>query len=452
MINTNRQMKVSDLSFDEMMLLKSEDSIDTDRLILGEGENCIFSSDSQKTGLNNNILVIGTSGCGKTVSIMEPRILETFNKSLIATVTKRRIVKKYSVVMKKRGYKVLDLNFVHPSEGNCGYDPLIHISSYNDITFLARSIVLANPQKVQSNADPYWDDGATSLFSAELCYILQTQDDPTLADVLDFHSKLTFEERNGVITTNYDRKFEYLAEKDPDSFAVSCWKSFKQLPIKTASCIFSALNTTIDSIFTPELKEMFCMKKMVDFEKLASEKTVLFITTSPVNSSLNSFISSFYGTVFKELFEFAEDQPDGKLPIPVDVLADDFATGCPVHMFEQYVSIFREKGLSVTALIQSESQLSSLYGSEKATTIINNCDTIVFLGSMDLDTARSISVRANRPLEDVLYMPIGSEIIFRRGMKPIFTKRYNIFQNEMYKKVTAAYEKHVEKEMTQATR
>ena len=40
-----------------------------------------------------------------------------------------------------------------------------------------------------------------------------------------------------------------------------------------------------------------------DFEKLASEKTVLFITTSPVNSSLNSFISSFYGTVFKDLFE-----------------------------------------------------------------------------------------------------------------------------------------------------
>ncbi|MGN8963503.1 type IV secretory system conjugative DNA transfer family protein [Bariatricus sp. HCP28S3_D3] len=452
MINTDGQINVNDISFDEKMLLKADGSNDTDRLILGDGENCIFSSNSQKTGLNNNILVIGTSGCGKTVSIIEPRILETFNRSLIATVTKRRIVKKYSVVMKKRGYNVWDLNFVHPNEGNCGYDPLMHIGSYNDITFLARSIVLANPQKAQSNADPYWDDGATSLFSAEISYVLMTKDNPTFADVLDFHNKLTFEERSGVISTNYDRKFDYLAEKDPSCFAVSCWKSFKQLPVKTASCIFSALNTTIDSIFTSELKEMFRMKKMVDLEKLASEKTVLFITTSPVNSSLNSFISSFYGTLFKDLFEYAEEQPDGKLPVPVDVLADDFATGCPVHMFEQYVSIFREKGLSVTALIQSESQLSSLYGSDKATTIINNCDTIVFLGSMDLETGRSISVRANRPLEDVLYMPIGSEIIFRRGMKPIFTKRYNIFQNEMYKKATAAYEKHVEKEMSQATR
>ncbi len=422
----------------------------SDRLILGDGENCIFSSNSQETGLNNNILVIGTSGCGKTVSILEPRILETFNKSLIVTVTKRRIAKKYSAVMKKRGYNVWDLNFVHPSEGNCGYDPLMHIGSYNDITFLARSIVLANPQKSQSNADPYWDDGATSLLAAEISYILMTIDYPTFDDVLDFHNKLTFEEMSGVISTNYDRKFAYLAEEDPSCFAVSCWKSFRQLPVKTASCVFSALNTTIDSIFTPELKELFRMKKMVDFEKLASEKTVLFITTSPVNSSLNSFISTFYGTAFKDLFEFAEEQADGRLPIPVDVLADDFATGCPVNMFEQYVSIFREKGLSVTVLIQSESQLSSLYSSEKATTIINNCDTIVFLGGMDLETGKNISMRANRPLEDILYLPIGSEIIFRRGMKVIFTKRYNIFQNEMYKKVTADYDMHIEKEMSKA--
>lgn len=424
----------------------------TDRLILGDGDNCIFSSDSEKTGLNNNIVVIGTSGCGKTVSLIEPRIIETFTKSLIVTVTKRRIVKKYFKVMRERGYQVWDVDFVHPSEGNCGYDPLDYIASYNDITFLARSIVMANSQKTNSSADPYWDDSATSLLSAEISYVLMTKENPTFADVLEFHNNMTFEERNGVICTNYDRKFEYLEEKDSSCFAVSCWKSFKQLPIKTASCIFSTLNTTIDSIFTPELKGLFKMKQMVDFEKLASEKIVLFITSSPVNPSLNSFISSFYSTAFKELFEFAEEQADGKLPISVDVLCDDFATGCPVNMFDQYVSIFREKGISATILVQSESQLSSLYGADKATTIINNMDTIVFLGSMDLETGKRISMRANCPLEDILYMPIGEEIIFRRGMKPIFTKRYNIFENDMYKRITANYKKHISDKKTQDER
>ena len=211
--------------------------------------------------------------------------------------------------------------------------------------------------------------------------------------------------------------------------------------------MFSSLNTTMDSIFTPEIRKMFDMKKMVDFEQLASQKTVLFVTSSPVNPSLNCFISMFYGTAFKELFEFAEEQPGGELPVYVDILADDFATGCPVNMFDQYISIFREKGLSCTLLIQSESQLSSLYGQDRSTTIINNCDTIVYMGSMDLDTGRNISLRANRPLDEILYMPIGAEILFRRGQKPVFTQRYNIFEDVRYKKVTAAYERQAAKEM-----
>jgi len=429
-------------------MMKGMCMMNEDRMILGDGENCVYSSDSEVTGLNNNVLVIGTSGCGKTVSIIEPRFLETFSKSLIATVTKRRIVRKYTPVMQRRGYRIWDLNFVNPSQSNVGFDPVQHISSFADITFLARSIVLANPRKMRSNADPFWDDGAVSLLSAEIACVLMTKDDPTFGDVLDFHNNLSFEERCGVIATNYDDIFEYLEKKDSSCFAVNCWKSFKQLPVKTAGCVFSSLNTTIDSIFTPELREMFSMRQTVDFERLASEKTVLFVTSSPVNPSLNYFISLFYGTAFKELFEFAEEQPDGRLPVPVDVLADDFAVGCSINLFDELISVFREKNLSATILIQSESQLSSIYGESKATTIINNCDTIVYLGSMDLNTGRNISLRASRPLEDILYLPIGSEILFRRGQKPIFTKRYNIMENELYRKITAAYEKRVGKEKT----
>lgn len=419
-----------------------------DMMILGDGEKCTYSSDSKLTGINNNVLVIGGSGSGKTVSIIEPRFLTTFSKSLIVTVTKRRIVEKYTFLMKERGYHILDLNFVHPLQGNVGFDPLQHIASFVDITFLARSIVLANPQKAIPNAaDPYFDETAVSLLCSEIAYIMMTKDNPSFGDVLDFHNNLKFEDSGGVITTNYDYEFECLEEQDPSCFAVTCWKSFKNLPIKTGSCVFSSLNTTMDSIFTPELRVMFQMKQTVDFEELASRKTVLFVTSSPVNSSLHCFISMFYGYAFKELFEFAEGQPNGELPVYVDVLADDFATGCPINMFEQYISIFREKGLSVTLLIQSESQLSSLYGKDKATTIINNCDSICYLGSMDIDTGKNISLRSNKPLEDILYMPVGEEIIFRRGQKPVFTKRYNITENKLYQKISAAYEKRIGAEM-----
>lgn len=206
-----------------------------DRMILGE--NVICSTDCNETGLNNNVLVCGSSGCGKTMSISEPRLLETFNSSLIAVVTKRRIVNKYKSVFKQRGYAVEDLNFIHPTESNIAYDPLQYINSYSDITFLAESIVKANPRKDKSNADPYWDEAATSLLSAEIAYILMTKENANFVDVLNLHDEFNFKENGGQMETSLDSKFEYLIKKAPNCFAVSCWKSFHLLPVKALSKI-----------------------------------------------------------------------------------------------------------------------------------------------------------------------------------------------------------------------
>lgn len=412
--------------------------MNTDRIILGE--NVIYSSNSMETGVNNNVLVCGSSGSGKTMSISEPRLLETHNSSLIATVTKRRIVEKYKNVFENRGYIVEDLNFINPSDSNIAYDPLRYVDSYSDITFLAESIVKANPKKDKSNADPYWDDAATSLLSAEIAYTIMTKDNATFADVLDLHDEIDFRDSGGQIVTSLDRQFERLAEKDPSCFAVTCWRSFHQLPIKTASCIFSTLNTTIDTVFSPELREMIAKKDKVDFEKLATQKTVLFVSTSAVNPSLHCFVNMFYAQAFKSLFEYAEKLSTGKLPVPVHVLCDDFATGSRILNFPEYISIFREKDISVTLLVQSESQLESMYGTDDATTIINNCDTYLYMGGMDLRTGRSISERLNVPLDEVLYMPIGREYVFRRGQKPVVTWRYDICKDKRYRDITKEYE------------
>lgn len=409
-----------------------------DKIILGE--NCVYSSDCEKTGLNNNILVCGSSGCGKTMSVSEPRLISTTNSSLVATVTKRRIINKYKSLFTERSYDVQDLDFVNPQRGDIGYDPLDYVSSYQDITYLAEGVVKANPRKEKSTADPYWDEAATSLLSAEIAYTLMTKDNASFTDVLKMHDSLNFEEYGGQIQTSYDEKFEFLAEKDPTCFAVSCWKSFHQLPIKTAACVFGTLNTTIDTIFSPELRKMMSMSRKVNFCDLASKKTVLFVTTSPVNPSLNCFVNMFYGHVFKQLFEFAENQVTGTLTVPVHVLCDDFATGSRILNFPEYISIFREKKISVTLLLQSESQLESMYGPDQATTIINNCDTYLYMGGMDLRTAQNVSLRLNVPLDEVLYMPIGQEILFRRGQRPIVTQRYDINKNPLYKQITEQYE------------
>ena len=133
-----------------------------DKVILGE--NAIFSTDPDQTGLNNNVMVCGGAGSGKTKSFTEPRLLQTYDSSLIVSLTKRRLVHKYKRVFEEeRGYETEDLNFIEPGKSTIAYDPLQYIHSYADIAFLAKAIVKANPEKAHSHADPYWDDGAVSL-------------------------------------------------------------------------------------------------------------------------------------------------------------------------------------------------------------------------------------------------------------------------------------------------
>ncbi len=414
-----------------------------DMMILGEG--IAYTTDSNITGLNNNVIVCGSSGCGKTLSVIEPRLINTYNSSLVVTVTKRRIVDKYKDVFTERGYNVLDLNFSDPVHSSAAYDPLAYIKSAEscaDISFLAQSIVKAN-HRHQSSADPYWDEAATSLLSALISYVLIVEDNPSFADVLELNDTLNIIESGSRIETTLDSKFELLAKLDPHSFAVSCWNSFRVLPVKTASCVYGTLNTTLDNVFSEDIRRMIARKKKIDFEKLASEKTILFVTSSTVNPAINTLVNMFYSQMFKQLFEFSDKIPSGKLPLPVSILCDDFAAGSQILNFPEYISIMREKQISVCLLLQSESQLEHMYGYDSSITIQNNCDTYLYLGGMDLRTCRNLSDRLNVPLDEVLYMPLGQEIIFRRGSRPIITQRYNILENETFKEITRKYEKEI---------
>lgn len=412
-----------------------------DKMILGE--NCVFPYDSRKTGINNNVLVVGGSGAGKTVSILEPHLLETYTHSLIVPVSKRRIVDKYTPMFEKRGFQVFDLDFVHPEQSTVGYNMLMNIRTHQDITHLAKSILLANPKKEKSNADPYWDSAGITLLSALIAVTMMVDESPTFLDVLDLYDHLEIREGSATIRTNLDGLFERVQNRHPNCFALRCWKSFSNLPIRTAGCVYGTVSTELDNIFTPEVRKCLGKSDKLDITQIAETKTVLFITTSPVNTALHSLVNIFYGDVIKQLFEFAENQPNGRLPIPVQMLCDDFAVGGRILNFPEYISIFREKDLAVTLLVQSESQLHTMYSNADATTVINNCDSYVFLGGMDLDTAKNVSLRLNKPLEDVLYMPVGQEILFRRGMRPVITQRYNVFADTRYQIVTRNYEKRL---------
>lgn len=414
----------------------------TERMILGN--NCIYNGDPKLTGLNRNVLIVGGTGSGKTVSFVEPALMEPLKvkkpNNKIVILTKRDIPDKYIHLYKAAGFNTYDLDFSNPERGNCCNDPLTYIRSEEDISDLAHSIVMANERKEHSTADPFWDDSSEQLLAAEIAATLMTKDKPTFADVLDLHFSLKIEESGCGITTSLDPMFRKIEKAAPDCYAITCWRTFKEAAPKTAKSIYVSMNPTLRA-YTTSIRNSMRTKPPVDFNKFASEKSILFITISPVKKALHGLANIFVSQAISELFTIADEAETGTLPIPVDIIFDDFATGAKVSEMPEKLSICRAKGIAFLGiLLQSESQLKRMYGEAEAIEIIDNCDSYVFFGGNNYETARSLSLKLNVPLDEILYLPVGKIVVFRRGQRPVFSTRFDTFNDEFYKKITQAYE------------
>ena len=413
----------------------------TERMILGN--DCIYSGDPEETGLNRNVSIVGGTGSGKTKSYVEPELMEALrvenpnNKCVI--LTKRDIPDRYIPLFEAAGFTVYDLDLSDSEKGNCCYDPLAYVKSEEDISDLAHAIVMANERKEHSNADPFWDESSEQLLGAEIGATLMTKNKPTFADVLDLHFSLKIQESGCGITTSLDSLFKTIEKAAPDCYAAVCWKTFREAAAKTAKSIYVSMNPTLRA-FTTSIRNNMRNKPPVDFDKFASEKSILFITTSPVKKALHGLANIFVSQAISELFTIADESAAGALEIPTDIIFDDFATGAKVSDMPEKLSICRAKGIAFSGiLLQSESQLKRMYGEYESIEIIDQCDSYVFFGGNNYETAKALSLKMNVPLDEILYLPVGRIIVFRRGQKPVFSTRYDIFHDEFYQRITQSH-------------
>jgi hypothetical protein len=83
-----------------------------------------------------------------------------------------------------------------------------------------------------------------------------------------------------------------------------------------------------------------------------------------------------------------------------------------------------------------------MYGKAGAVTIINNCDSYVYTGGMDITTARNISQRLNQPVDEVLALALGMFAVFRRGEYPKVVPRYPILEDPLFQQITQVEKEH----------
>ena len=414
-----------------------------DRLVMGK--NCVYEMDENYA--NNNVMIVGGTGSGKTHFVLEPMLLHTENSSVVVNINKRVLFDKYAPLFAERGYKVLDLNLAHPETSNVSFNFFHYLKSAKDTRDFAASIVEGSIGASEKQKDPYWNVSASNLLNFVLNFTMDCVQHPSINHVMFViqelskafiilnaeKEKLSKDEEETMDFLN--RVDNYAANKCVRSVA-NGYYNFRYNAKMTGACIISSLIAAIDAVFSEEVIRVSSgSAPELDITGLGKEKTVLFITVPPLNKSTHTFSNLIFYQIFKDLFEYAEDHcPNGELPVPVRLMFDDFACGGTISGFDKTISIIRQKKISVTMLLQDFSQLNSMYGDIKAQTITNNCDNLVYMGGMDEKSVDKVSRLTNQPFEDIFYMPMDKIAVIRRGNNgAVFTSRYDIDNDETYK-------------------
>lgn len=172
-----------------------------------------------------------------------------------------------------------------------------------------------------------------------------------------------------------------------------------------------------------------------DFRSLGRRKIALFINVSDTDRSNDKLLNLLYSQALHELCDSADCSPDGRLKVPVRFIMDDFAANAVIPDFDKVISVIRSREIYVSLILQSLSQLDSMYGKDRAMTIINNCDSCLYLGGQDVETARYIAVKANKTADTI---PIDAALLFVRGQKPQQVTKYSLEEDPLYLELVSA--------------
>ena len=416
----------------EIINPNEEKNLKVPKGMLIAGKNVYFSRDSYKTGLNNHSLVVGTSGSGKTRKIVIPNILLAEGSYLVSD-PKGNLYKQLAPYLESKGYQVKKVTFIHP-EKSLRFNPIEYCKTTQDIQRLAHTIVYALEGKKgkENNRDPFWDEAAIILFCSLIAYLMETDEIPAEEKTIYTLSKLAEElKRNpGERETQLEKRLrdhsmKYWCKTGKPSWAYKRFKEFNLAPDKTFCTILITSLAKLCSFDTEELRVMLSGNDM-DYTELGRKKTAVFVEVSDTDRSMDALVNLFYTVIMNQLCTYADEEcKDSRLPVPVQFILDDFATNAKIDNFENMISNIRSRNISAMIMVQSEAQLEEGYG-KSAQTIIDNCNTYIFLGNNNPQTAKAIAERADVRPQTVMNMPVGTEWIFRRGMKPIFTECFDL--------------------------
>ena len=474
-------------------------------IILTQTESLTMNSRPKpvKFARNKNILIIGGSGSGKTRFYLKPNLMNCcestdFPMSFCITDPKGSILEECGNLLLDRGYVIKVVNTIDFKK-SMKYNPFVYIRSEKDILKFVTTLIQNTTDPDQKGGDGFWTKAETMLYQALVGYIWYEYDVEyqTMNTLVSMINQMEVREEEETFMNPIDHLFAELEDKDPEHFAVRQYKKYKLAAGKTAKSILISCGARLAPFDIKEVRDMMSrddleldklggyketklvynkqegkyVEKVVQIknpktgkveDKVIKRKTALFVIISDTDSSFNFVVSLMYSQLFNLLCTIADNEFRGRLPVHVRCLLDEFANIGSIPSFDKLIATIRSREISVSVILQAESQLKAAY-KDNMDTIIGNCDTQLFLGGKEKTTLESISKMLGKETIDsyntsksggsqksnsTSYQKMGRELMTMdeiatldgsmcilqiRGERPFLSKKFDIEGHKNYK-------------------
>ena len=446
-------------------------------MILTQTERLTLNSRPKdpKTARNKNVLIVGGSGSGKTRFWLKPNLLQctskTYPTSFVVTDPKGDIVVSCGHALQKNGYQIKILNSLNFKK-SMHYNPFAYIHSEKDILKLVTTLI-ANTKGEGKGGDDFWVKAETLLFTALIGYIHYEAptEEQNFSTLLEMINAMEVREDDEEFENPVDLMFKELESRQPGHFAVRQYKKYKLAAGKTAKSILisAAARTSIFDI--QEVRDLTAYDEL-ELDTLGDRKTALFLIMSDTEDSMNFLIAMAYSQLFNLLCDKADDFYGGRLPVHVRCLLDEFANIGQIPNFDKLIATIRSREISASIILQSQSQLKTIY-KDAADTIVGNCDSTLFLGGKEKSTLKEISEllgketidlynqsenRGSQVSHGLSYQKLGKELMTQdelavmdggkcifmlRGVRPFLSEKYDLTKHPNYRYTADADPKNV---------
>ena len=355
--------------------------------------NMIASNDTRlnindrKTFRNNNFLILGGAGTGKSRFVIKPNLLQE-NCSYVVTDPSGEIIVSCGKVLSDHGYKIKIFNLSNMGHSNT-YNPFNYIRDEAGVLMVIDCLI-KNTTGKNEKGDQFFTNSEKLLYSACIFYLIDFETDESrknFSSVMDMINMSQVDENNPSSKSELDLMFEQI---DQTSLAAKYYKAFKQAAGKTLKSIIISCVVRLQSFMTPQVTRLTGSDN-INLASIGDEKTILFIITPQADRTFAFLASMLYSQLFETLYHKGETQKlktgSERLTYHVRCLMDEFANIGEIPEFPSKLSTMRKYNISATIVLQDNSQLQSMYKDEWRT-IMANCDSTIFLGNAEPDTLK----------------------------------------------------------------